>query len=291
MIYRHERINNYDRHKIYFDDQMEAARFLQDHPSKWEAKGATSRKMATYDRNWDFNQGWDGVQHLARTGWSEGAKDLGDRLTVHMPENEHVAAWRYDVAGELPDVGRYLAGDPAHMRRHGHPKGHRPIISIFVNNWISCAVNGNQMANFGAALVAMIDQLENTGRRVELTAGTIAQHYRNRDIIMSASWKVKGAEDPLDLASVAFAIAHPGASRRFGWSLWERTDAPADSMFGCGLGPSATEDDLIDPYPGTLILPGLKHEPTRCKTLEDALKYAAEQINKAAGEELVTLEG
>lgn len=292
MIYRDEVIKNVRRVKLYFDSQIEAAEYLQKTEPKWRGKGSRSRH--DNEHSWDFGLGWAATQELARTGWSAGAMDLSDRLAVHMPERDHVDSWRYDVAGELPDIGRYLAGDPVHMKRHGHPKGHKPIISLFVNNWIVCSTKAHQMANYGAALVSLIDQLENSGRRVELVAGTIAQHtrsYLGGKTMLSATWRVKAAEDPLDLASVAFALAHPAASRRFGWSLWECTNAPEDASYGSGLGASATEDDLIDPFPGTLMIRGIKMDGARCDTLEGAIAFAAGQINEAAGEELVTVEG
>lgn len=272
---------------------MEAADHLLSAPNNWKSTSrwdSDSRSKHDSEYKWDFGLGWERTQELARKGWSEGAQNLSSKLAVHMPNNEHIDSWRYDVAGELPDIGRYLAGDPVHMRRHGHPKGHRPIISLFINNWITCMIKADQMANYGAALVAIVDQLENMGRRVELLGGTIAQSNVRRDVMMSATWKVKAAEDPLDLATVAFAVAHPAASRRFGWSLWETTAAPKDSGYGFGLGPDATEADLVDPLPGTLIIPGLKHNHARCLTLDDALAFASEQINSAAGEQLVSIE-
>lgn len=290
MLYRDETIGDVRRVKLHFDSQIEAADYLLNTTPKW-ADCTASRTGHRNEYSWDFCLGWQGTQQLARTGWSEGAKDLGDRLAVHMPERDHVDAWRYDVAGELPDVGRYLAGDPVHMRRHGHPKGHKPIISIFVNNWIVCSTTAQQAANYGAAITSLIDQLENSGRRVELTVGTIAQHFRHGNTMMSATWRVKAAEDPLDLAAVAFAIAHPAASRRFGWSLWETTDAPMDKFYGVGMGRIAEEADLIDPFPGTLMINGIKMDGGRCNALDAALAFAAGQINAAAGETLVTVEG
>lgn len=286
MIYRDETIDGVRRVKLFFDSQIEAADFLRDNPSRWRRTSTTSPSQ-----DWDFCAGNTGAEELARNGWSEGAKDLSDRLAVHMPERDHVDSWRYDVAGELPDIGRYLAGDPVHMKRHGHPKGHKPIISIFINNWIVCFTKAHQMANYGAAMCAMIDQLENSGRRVEVIAGTIAQSFALGKIMMSATWRVKAAEDPLDLGALAFAVAHPAASRRFGWRLWERTEAPTDTGYGQGMGRVADEHDLIDPMPGTLMLNGIKMDGARCNTLDAALEFAAEQINNAAGETLVTVEG
>jgi hypothetical protein len=95
-----------------------------------------------------------------------------------MPARDKEDSWRYDVAGELPDIGRFLAGDPAHMKRHGHPKGHRPIISLAINVIANAMITAQQMANYGAALVTVVDQIENAGRRVDLVCAFAALQFR-----------------------------------------------------------------------------------------------------------------
>lgn len=295
MIVRTEEHNGHKVFKLHGEDIGDVVRFLESTPSKWKARGATCDKEADFyhGHEWDFRLGYRGTLALAARGWTEGAMDLSDKLDAHMPNNDHVDSWRYDVAGELPDIGRYLAGDPAHMRRHGHPKGRRPIISIFSNNWMSAAVKARQCANYGAAIVAAIDQIENRGRRVEVIGGTVAQRsgfattLKASADIFSATWLVKRAEDPVDLAALAFSLAHPAASRRFGWAVWERSEAAADIGFGCPMG-DIKEEWLTDVHPETLMLRGLQYSPSRCHDMDDALIFVRDIINEAAGEELVT---
>lgn len=275
------------RWRAHFESVGEVQDFLAVNPSKWAPRdrGADCKSMRA-ESSWDLGAGYEGVQRLARTGWSEGALDVAARLGSRLPARERTARWRHDMAGELPDVVRHLAGQPDSMKRRGHDNSHRPVVSLFVNVWIRCDVRAKAMANYGAALVAMIDQLENSGKRVELTAGVVAPHCHTITI-MSATWTVKRAQDPVDLGALAFSLAHPGASRRFGWAVWERSDKQPDSGFGRGVGYKATEADLIDPAPGTFILTGLNSDPRRCQTMNDAIKFVAAQINEAAGEQLV----
>lgn len=95
---------------------------------------------------------------------------------------------------------------------------------------------------------------------------------------------------PLDLAAVAFSLAHPAASRRIGFAMYEHSPKEIESgRYGNGV--EIKEEDLIDPLPGTYCISGLNNTTDRCHSLDDALKFARDQINKAAGEELVTLEG
>lgn len=273
--------------RAHFDSVGDAERFISGTPSKWSLlRDHVGRTFSEY--SWTLRHTNADVLRLARDGWEEGLAKLHDGLVGRPPAREHTSNWTFDVAGYYPDVPRYLDGDPTCMMRHGHPKGNKPVICIFVQVWINSMIDARQMMNYGVALTAYIDQIEKSGKRVELIAGVIAPH-RNRKI-MSATWTVKRAEDPVDLAAIAFSLAHPGASRRFGWALWERSDLPADSAFGQG-GYSAKREDMIDPPEGMLFLPGVANEPSRCRTIEDAVAHVATQINRAAGEPIVEIDG
>jgi hypothetical protein len=262
-------------------DAMDVERWLETSRKTWSSSSAVTTP-ARHD--WDLGVGYDGAKQLVRTGWSEGAKDLSDKLEAHMPARDKETSWRYDVAGELPDIGRFLAGDPSCMKRHGHPKGHRPVISLAVNIAVNASVSATSMANYGAAMVAVIDKLEHSGRRVDLSVIMVAVQGTRRNVI---GWRVKKAEDPLDLAAVAFAIAHPAALRRIGFAMYEHSDSP--TWVGYGQQTQAKVEDVPDPAPNTFCLPGLAFG--RAGTLDQAITLVRTQINDAAGEELVTVEG
>lgn len=281
-IIRDEKLGNAQtRHyRVMCDNLEDVQHWLRTSPRTWSSNSSQSLAAG---REWTLGVNYEQALELARKGWSEGAKDLSSRLEAHMPPRDKEDSWRYDVAGELPDIGRFLAGDPAHMRRHGHPKGHKPILAIAVNIRLMCSVKASAMANYGAALVAVIDRLEHMGRRVELTATFATQQSYSR---VSCGWTVKKAEDPMDLAAVAFSIAHPAASRRIGFAMYEHCKVPQDSGYGRGL--TLNEHDLIDPLPGTYCLAGLNDDTRRCHTLDDAIEFVCAQVNKAAGEELIT---
>lgn len=263
------------------ENLIDVQAWLNATPRRW----SSSYSVSPMGTGWDLGVGFDGALRLAREGWSDGAKSFADKLAAHMPPHNKTASWRYDVAGELPDIGRFLAGDPAHMRRHGHPKGHKPVINIAVNNALSSAASAQQMTNYGAALVAIIDKIENAGRRVELTVHNVTNCSGAR---VSVGWVVKYADDAFDLASVAFSLAHPASVRRIVFAMMERSTTPTSAAYGRPV--EITEADLVDPAPDTFLIPGIMFEFARCKTFDGAMQLAMEQINKAAGEELVTLE-
>lgn len=279
------------RWRGHAQDIHEFLTFLEANPTGWRKnfRGyTTTTDPAECGREWDMNTNWEQTLRLARQGWPEGARMMDERLEGRLPSNHHMTSWRYDIAGELPDIGRYVSGMPDVMRHRGGDKGKRPVVAIHVNVWIRCDVKASHMANYGAAMVQAIDTIENTGRRVELTAGVTAPHCRT-NTIMSATWGVKRAEEDVDLGALAFSLAHPAASRRFGWAAWERSGEPSDQSYGRGVGYKVKEDDLIDPVPGVLLITGLNSDPRRAHDMKDARALVCEQINAAAGEELVTL--
>lgn len=281
-------INSTPTHwRAHFDSAAEAAHYLETTPSKWNLlKDHVGRHYA--DRSWTLGCDFKDVMRLAKDGWEDGTRNLETKLRGIPPRQGSSSSWTYDVAGYVPDVPRYLSGEPANMMRHGHPKGHKPIVSLCVMIWINAGINAAEMVNYGTAMTALIDQIEQAGRRVELWAGVIAPHVGKAGI-MSATWTVKSAEDHVDLAAVAFSLAHPGASRKLGWGIWERSDRPADRSFGQG-GYTTKLADVLDPPHGMVFLGGVANSYGACSTMDKALPFVAKQINLAAGEQLVEVE-
>lgn len=262
------------------DDLSDLQRWIVASPRKWRSN--SSHKDAARD-NWDLNLGYEGAVAMAKTGWHDGAMKI-DNLVVNERGKDRTSTWRYDVAGERPDVGRYLSGDPACMMRHGHPKGNKPVITIAANIGAMGSVTATSKMYYGAAIVAIVDKLEHSGKRVEFIANSCAT--MDDKSVFSLSWMVKQADDHLDLAALAFSVAHPACHRRLVFAARERCTLKEPSAYGRIR--ALTTDWLIYPSPNTLCIPGLYD--TNIQSLNQAMKLVAEQINSAAGEELVTLE-
>jgi hypothetical protein len=281
-------LNTDNVYRTHFDSVLDAVHHLQSTPYKWKDRAPLRNDTYYGEAKWTLGHTANDVLSFARDGWEEGVRDVD--LYARPVANARSNSWRADVYGEQLDINRYLQGRPDCMRRRGNVHGRRPVVSIFVNNWINMKVQADQMVKFGAAMVAAIDHIEQSGKRVELVAGTVAKAYLAQHRIMSATWTVKHAEDPLDLSAIAFSLAHPGASRRFGWRIWAHSDCPEDSAFGVAVDWQTKPEHLIDPAPDMLMIAGLNGHWDRCKTMEDARLLVAMQINQAAGETLVDLE-
>jgi hypothetical protein len=181
------------------------------------------------------------------------------------------------VAGEQPDVPRYLAGDPFNMIHRGKAKVPKPTMTIALNIRASCAIGSREIANFGAAIVALVDRLESRRVRVELL-GLFATNISKKRYC--GAWGIKQAQDHLDLSAVAFSFAHPAMLRRIGFALMERTPAIHECP-GYGFGGGISPEDFIDLAPGALLINGVDHNPGACATMAGALHYAKGEINKA----------
>ena len=264
-----------------FNDLPELVHWLSTEPKRWRSQ-TSSREMPS--KGWDLHVGYAGALKLARDGWEEGVRNL-HALSALVP-NQTLVTREYSMAGDFPDVPRYLAGDPFNMVKRGKERAPKPTITIAVNTRISCAIDSQQAANFGAALVALVDRLESRGTRVELL-GLLSTNVTRRR--MCLSWTIKRAEDHLDLSAVAFSYAHPAMFRRLGFAAMERMPAETEDR-GYGLDGGVSVEDFVDVAPGALLIGGLNRSPGRCKTMSDALAFAKKQINLAAGADLVELE-
>lgn len=269
---------------LYGDSVADVADYLSRTPKLWAASDA---RHSPARLSWDLNAGWEGAQRMARNGWSEGAKRLGAALDVLVPPNAKETETRYDVAGHFPDVSRFVAGVPDHMVRRGRVKGHAPVMNMVVALTTSCGVSAECYANFGAAMVNVIDKLEAGGRRVELSVMFPNALRATRCL---AGWRVKAADEHCDLAAIAFSIAHPAAYRRLGFGLWEHTE---QSNYMSGYGrcvPFTKADAEFMGFEEPLIVNGEMFALSECATPKAAARFATRQINAAAGETLVEVE-
>lgn len=280
-VTRDARIGGERRWTVYATSLAGLVHWLKTTETTWQCKSSQEEERGY---SWDLNAGWQGALELAEKGWSEGVGQLAG-VAAQLPATERIAKEKLCVAGYMPDVGRFLQGEPQHMRRKGGSIAHRPVVSLVVGTGGTANVTAQQMMNYGRAILAIIDQIEATGRRVEVTAVWTSRGVS--DARATVSWTVKAAEDPVDLSALAFSLAHPAAMRRLGFAAYERSSLR--TSYGYGATTNAQPDDLLHNEDEALFLPGLTTSGSRANTYEQALELAVEQINRAHGEELVSI--
>ena len=262
-----------------FDSLRELSEYLDRTPRTWpDAHSADARGSFGPSERWDLSLGYAGALDMAANGWLEGAQRAQRELRAFTPANP-APAMVTDFYGHMPHVPRYCAGAPDCMIRHANPPrfGEGKVLTLYVPVNANMATDARHMANYGLGVAQYVNQLEAEGTRCEvwaMVANDMAQNWQ-----AAWSFKVKSADQPLDLAVMSFAIGHPAVARRLVWGLKERSAVPRTSSYGNAR--RAKLSDLIDPAHGAVILNGMRDASRTATTPESALAAISKEIETA----------
>ena len=200
---------------------------------------------------------------LARNGWADGAeraRPLLDRVKTSRPTARKLA--RYDVAGAVPSIPRYLAGNPLNMRSIARTATTKqPVITLICNVAAPSHVPHELFQNRAIAAAAIVDRLEDAGFRVEIISGRRESSERGEKNNKTGHrsemfFRLKSAQDTLDLPRVCFGMGHPAALRRM---LFGACDLHASYKASLGdFQGYAVSLASLDMPPGTYALPDLR---------------------------------
>lgn len=215
-------INKIER--VDFDSFDEFLQFMKDSKGKGAERNDGSEK---YDfKDWYGTKTFDNAIEIAENGWSEGANLIKDVLDkIKFLGKATTFSPIYQVSGESVDVGRFLSGEPENMLEWEliETTG-KKVVDIYFNVVASSGYSTTSLINYGSVCLSVVDYLESIGCRVNLysyysfaenTSGT------NKRMIRV---KIKNANDSLNIATCAFAIAHPSMMRRFMFKCCEVFD-------------------------------------------------------------------
>ena len=213
-----------------------------DEPASLESDREAERFTGT--RTFD-----DAVQ-IAISGWDEGRDAIGSGVEFAKAKQASFKRpdWEYGVAGQRACVPSYCAGVPNHMvwMDDTSNRNAMPIVKIYADVGATWFTSAEAMTRKGSAIVALIDQIEQSGQRVELIAckrnDTKGYEHKEQRIFIT----VKRADEVVDLDRIAFALAHPSMNRRITFRIMELNysknvsgyggvktfdDLPADAMY------------------------------------------------------------
>lgn len=153
---------------------------------------------------------------LADNGWSKGRKDvklLVDKLELDLQVRK--PEFIFDVTGDYGfDMGKVMSGEPENIISQIETdelisNANGPIVRMLVNCAISAGVSQDIFTRRGAAIHALVDLLEASGKRVELTT---IWHCTSPNVTL---WiPLKAADEALQTDQLAFALSHPSFVRR-----------------------------------------------------------------------------
>lgn len=173
---------------------------------------------------------FDAARKLASEGWPEGrlrvtrfSASIGDRVRSRMRRTEYEAA----EYGPIFDIGAFLADDPYMMLRpfetDALSTGRGAIVKVVASLGARADVTHAVYTMRGAAVVALVDALESTGRRVDLV-GTYSATRSYGDGRLDVAVQLKRPDQMLNADVLSFALAHPASLRRIGFAI--RENAP-----------------------------------------------------------------
>lgn len=235
-----------------FSELMEAAKVPGYVPGVLPISGKPHSYRNSDERNPEF-RGSDSMEAFFETfkkGWTEGASKAREMLhgleqAILASDNRPAPFW--DVAGDEPDVERFLSGEPENMISWTEEpcKGSK-VFTLAVNLAASAKVVKERLVWRGVVAAALVDRLEQSGVRVEVLAYVktkSGQSASNPDATAVISWPVKAADSPLDLERVALGVAHPSMLRRVYFSVVEKLpENEFNARIGYGYGAPALED-------------------------------------------------
>lgn len=255
--------------RLHFDTLADLAALV---PEDAPRNAHDTHGWANYEKNKHGNaRTMADALRMAREGWREGAeraRPLLDRVKVARPTKRSLV--RYDVAGAVPSVPRYLAGNLLNMRTFQRSAtSQRPVITIVASTAAPWFVEAGTFEGLAVAAMAIVDRLEDTGFRVEIIAGRReSSETGNNNAARKGTgennrlgyrsemfFRLKAADDALDLDRVAFGIGHPAVHRRILFAAGGIHPDYKDSL-GMGQGYAVGLSALERP-PGTYILPSL----------------------------------
>jgi hypothetical protein len=164
-------------------------------------------------------------------------------------------------------VPRYLSGDPMHMRTMTTaPTNKQPVITLISSTSAPWYVKPEHFEFAAVAAAAIVDRLEDAGFRVEVIAGrressdgtgTSSRSGENNALgHRSEMWfRLKAAQDTLDLNRLVFGLGHPAVHRRLLFAAGAMHPDYKKSL-GSWQGYAVSLEKLEHPV-GTYILPSM----------------------------------
>ena len=206
---------------LEFDSIREMARYL-DGTARRKGAGNFSTRHQSQD---ECPMTWEDAMTTARDGgyWAEGAEKMvqGVADAAALRENAPDPVVSNDVAGFMPDVPTYLAGQPDSMFAYqagDMTTSQMPTVSIAIGTF-SWAVDSHAVLNRGIAILSLIDAVEAIGYRVQLD---YVGDNTGTGGLKKIRCVLKRPQDHWNAGQVAFAVAHAAMLRRLTVACLER---------------------------------------------------------------------
>ena len=188
------------------------------------------RSSKTGDKSFTGTDTFDEAVHLAVNGWDEGRSELAQsaEFASALVQQIDQPTWEFAPSGAMPHIPAAAAGVPDNMMTLYENDTNRkmPIVTMYVDIGATWNTTTEAMIRRGGAIVALVDQIEASGKRVQIVATSATEtHGVEFDGVNTSKLihkiTIKEAGEHLDIDRVAFATAHPAMLRRIWFRLVE----------------------------------------------------------------------
>jgi hypothetical protein len=174
----------------------------------------------TNGNTWAGGVNFDECVNRVQYGWRN-APEIRHMTIPSIVAMADDTAYYYDVTGDTLDVAAYVSGEPEHWLQSTSVRVETSkIIRLAVDVSIPGIIEADQIANRGAAMVALVNSLELAGCSVELAITIGIQ--TPKDNRYSVLFPIKSAGDALNMPRVQFMIGHTSFFRRCIFGLLEQ---------------------------------------------------------------------
>lgn len=254
-------------------------------PCEMTDENRSSKKKGQKD--WYGTESLDEALDLAENGYEEGlqaAKMLKDRIDAILKSETYERKYFHDVVGGSVSLPDYVLGVPDHMMNYDIALERHlgKTIEIVAEMGMNCGISTQSIELRGAALLAVIDALENQGFRVDVTiTETVGNHGNLR---MCYRVPLKNGDRSLSPSMISFAITHPAWLRRILFSVEEHEPIDIRNRFGFGYdtphgGYGRPENPSPNFLEGKLFFGG----DTAFKDIDQAVKWVSNILNQYKG--------
>jgi hypothetical protein len=183
-----------------------------------------SESIRGFSRHFHETKSWEECMNIARHGYQEREriKAIADAISVSASIKKPEIL--FDVTGDCGfEMGSVIAGIPECVMdwRETETKATgQQIVKIQVHTCYSAAIDKEAIKSRGAAICALVDAIETSGRRCEVEAVYYTVSSRDKQNTFSFSVIIKHSDEPLEIDRLAFVLAHPDMQRRITFALY-----------------------------------------------------------------------
>lgn len=262
----------------HFDSMQQFASFNNENPRQPYADKFSETAPNHWTGGVDYNEAMETVL-LDGCRWEQGRVEI-EKAYIKANDTklrkQSIKRTTRSYAGSRPHVPAYLAGSQKAMIKTATKPVFKQVVKILAPMSFQSDVTQQQIYNFGAAVLAVIKELESQNKRVELTG--VLNPKRTHDH-MTVTVRLKNSDDNIGIYDLAYPLCHSSCYRRIGFGITERLmDWTKCEDYGATW---TVSHDIVNDYDVVLnVVTALQVYNDAARTLEYVTRQVNQQLNK-----------